>query len=51
MQRLNVRSGPGLTFDSLGVLESATVVALTGKIPLLPGSRLIILPDPAGAVG
>ena len=31
MQRLNVRSGPGLTFDSLGVLEPDTVVALTGK--------------------
>jgi uncharacterized protein YraI len=31
MQRLNVRSGPGLTFNSLGVLEPNTVVPLTGK--------------------
>jgi uncharacterized protein YraI len=31
MQRLNVRSGPGTTFDSLGMLEPDTAVSLTGK--------------------
>jgi uncharacterized protein YraI len=31
MQRLNVRSGPGTTFDSLGLLEADTTVSLTGK--------------------
>ncbi len=30
-QRLNVRSGPGMTFNSLGMLEPETVVTLTGK--------------------
>jgi uncharacterized protein YgiM (DUF1202 family) len=30
-QRLNVRSGPGTTFDSLGMLQSGDVVSLTGK--------------------
>lgn len=29
--RLNVRSGPGTSFDSLGMLEAETTVALTGK--------------------
>jgi uncharacterized protein YraI len=31
LQRLNVRSGPGLTFDTLGVLEPNGSVSLTGK--------------------
>jgi uncharacterized protein YgiM (DUF1202 family) len=31
LQRLNVRSGPGTTFDSLGVIEAAGVVTLSGK--------------------
>lgn len=31
MQRLNVRSGPGTSFESLGMLEADTLVALTGK--------------------
>ncbi len=31
LQRLNVRSGPGMTFDSLGLLEADTTVSLTGK--------------------
>lgn len=30
-QRLNVRSGPGTTFEALGLLEPNAVVALTGK--------------------
>jgi uncharacterized protein YraI len=30
-QRLNVRSGPGMTFDSLGLLEANTTVSLTGE--------------------
>ncbi len=30
-QRLNVRSGPATTFDSLGMLDPNTVVSLTGK--------------------
>jgi len=30
-QRLNVRSGPATTFDSLGMLEPHAVVSLTGK--------------------
>jgi len=31
VQRLNVRSGPGTSFESLGVLESGMLVSLTGK--------------------
>ncbi len=30
-QRLNVRSGPGMTFDTLGLLQPDAVVSLTGK--------------------
>jgi uncharacterized protein YraI len=30
-QRLNVRSGPGTTYDTLAILETGTVVVLTGK--------------------
>jgi uncharacterized protein YraI len=33
IQRLNVRSGPGMTFGSLGMLEPDTTVSLTGKNP------------------
>lgn len=31
MQKLNVRSGPGTTYDTLGTLVPETVVVLTGK--------------------
>jgi uncharacterized protein YraI len=31
LQRLNVRSGPGMTFDTLGLLEADALVFLTGK--------------------
>jgi uncharacterized protein YgiM (DUF1202 family) len=31
IQRLNVRSGPGTTFDTLGLIEPGVVVSLTGK--------------------
>lgn len=31
IQRLNVRSGPGTTFDALGLLEPGVSVSLTGK--------------------
>ncbi len=31
IQKLNVRSGPGTTFDTLGVLEPGVTVSLTGK--------------------
>jgi uncharacterized protein YraI len=31
VQRLNVRSGPGMTFDTLGMLEPDSLVSLTGK--------------------
>jgi uncharacterized protein YraI len=31
LQRLNVRSGPGLAFDTLGMLEPEALVSLTGK--------------------
>ncbi|MGZ6347733.1 MAG: SH3 domain-containing protein, partial [Anaerolineales bacterium] len=31
IQRLNVRSGPGTTFNSIGTLEPGTSVSLTGK--------------------
>lgn len=31
IQRLNVRAGPGTTFDALGMLEPGTVVSLLGK--------------------
>jgi uncharacterized protein YraI len=49
VQRLNVRSGPGTTFDTLGLLEPGVVVSLTGKnttaswfqidYPARPGGR------------
>jgi uncharacterized protein YraI len=49
IQRLNVRSGPGTTFDTLGLLEPGVVVSLTGKdttaswfqidYPASPGGR------------
>lgn len=49
LQRLNVRSGPGLAFESLGMLEPDSTVALTGKnsraswfqidYPAAPGGR------------
>ncbi|MGD0612610.1 MAG: SH3 domain-containing protein [Anaerolineales bacterium] len=31
MQKLNVRSGPGTTYDTLGMLVPKTIVVLTGK--------------------
>lgn len=31
IQRLNVRSGPGTSFNALGILEAETMVSLTGK--------------------
>jgi uncharacterized protein YraI len=31
IQRLNIRSGPGTTYDTLGMLEPGVVVSLTGK--------------------
>ena len=31
IQRLNVRSGPGTTFDTLGIIEPDVVISLTGK--------------------
>jgi len=31
IQRLNVRNGPGTTFDTLGLIEPGVVVSLTGK--------------------
>jgi len=31
LQRLNVRSGPGMTFNTLGTVEAKTVLQLTGK--------------------
>jgi len=49
LQLLNVRSGPGMTFDSLGLLQPDVTVALTGKdasatwfqisYPTTPGGR------------
>lgn len=33
LQRLNVRAGPGTTFETLGVLEPDTLVVLTAKNP------------------
>lgn len=30
-QRLNVRSGPGLSFEVIGILEAETIVTLTGR--------------------
>ena len=49
VQLLNVRSGPGMTFDSLGMLQPNVTVALTGKdasaawfqisYPTAPGGR------------
>ena len=47
-QRLNVRSGPATTFDSLGVLEAHTQVALTGKNSTASWFQIEYASAPAG---
>jgi uncharacterized protein YraI len=48
IQRLNVRSGPGTTFDTLGMLEPGVAVSLTGKNPTASWFQIDY---PAGAGG
>ena len=48
LQRLNVRSGPGLTFDSLGLLEPDGMVSLTGKNSTASWLQIVY---PAGSGG
>ena len=50
LQRLNVRSGPGLTFDSLGMLEPDAIVSLTGK-NLTASWFQILYPAGPGGIG
>lgn len=47
-QRLNVRSGPGTTFDLLGVLQPDTVVFLTGKNGTASWFQIDYASGPAG---
>ncbi len=48
LQRLNVRSGPGLTFDTLGMLEADALVSLTGKNSSASWLQIVY---PAGSAG
>ncbi len=47
-QRLNVRSGPGLSFDSLGTLEAETTVNLTGRNQNSTWLQILYPPGPGG---
>lgn len=47
--RLNVRSGPGTNFDSLGTLEAETTVALTGKNTTASWFRINYPSGPGGS--
>ena len=48
IQRLNVRSGPATTFDSLGMLEPGVVVSLTGKNTLASWYQIVYPAGPGG---
>jgi uncharacterized protein YraI len=48
LQRLNVRSGPGTTFDSLGLLEPDAVVSLTGKNSTASWFQILYSSGPGG---
>jgi uncharacterized protein YraI len=50
VQRLNVRSGPGMTFDTLGMLEPDSLVFLTGKNSTASWFQ-IVFPDAPGGRG
>jgi uncharacterized protein YgiM (DUF1202 family) len=47
-QRLNVRSGPGTTFNLLGILQSGEVVSLTGKNGTASWFQINYASGPAG---
>lgn len=47
-QRLNVRSGPGLSFESLGTLEAETTVHLSGRNQNSTWLQILYPPGPAG---
>jgi uncharacterized protein YraI len=48
-QRLNVRSGPATTFDSLGMLDPNTVVSLTGKNSTASWFQIAYTTGPGGS--
>ncbi len=48
LQRLNVRSGPGLSFDPLGMLEAETVVHLSGRNPTSTWLQILYPRGPGG---
>ncbi len=48
IQKLNVRSGPGTTFDTLGVLEPGVTVSITGKNTTSSWFQIVF---PAGPLG
>lgn len=48
LQRLNVRSGPGLSFDALGVLEAETIVNLSGRNPNSTWLQILYPQGPGG---
>lgn len=47
-QRLNVRSGPGATFNSLGMLQPDTLVSLTGKNSMASWFQIDFAAGPGG---
>jgi uncharacterized protein YraI len=48
IQRLNVRSGPGTSFDTLGLLEPGVVVSLTGKNATASWFQVVYPAGPGG---
>lgn len=48
IQRLNVRSGPGVSFDTIGLLEVGVQVSLTGKNPAASWFQIDFPSGPGG---
>ncbi|HEX7620809.1 MAG TPA: SH3 domain-containing protein [Anaerolineales bacterium] len=48
IQRLNVRSGPGTAFDSLGLIEPGVAVSLTGKNTTASWFQIVYPAGPGG---
>lgn len=48
LQRLNVRSGPGLSFDTVGVLEAETTINLSGRNPNSTWLQILYPEGPGG---
>ena len=48
IQRLNIRSGPGLSFDLIGMLEAGAQVSLTGKNPTASWFQIDFPAGPGG---